>query len=1356
MEQIIITHTDKTTLALFSRANVSAISKATQKVALLKDDTVTLSVTSATIIDLRLGDTTTIYGKTYKINQLPTITKTGLRAYSYEITMEGVQYDLLDVTYLLPEKCYGDFLYTDLGGQLEALLWNISRIYPGVWAIGTFPTGTKSKNLSPAGKNCLQVLQELCSEYGVEFSIAVNQNPKEGEPLYTLNIAETVGEKQPFTLQYGRGLGLYKLERTNVNNSGITTRLYCYGSSDNLGNNYGETKLHLPGKTRLTSYLDDTEAIAMYGVKESQQDFSDIEPARVGKVTALGANTLTFADSTMFNLNKKKDDGSTEYLIDGTSAKITFQSGGLAGYSFDVHSYDDNTKTFVINKYTDENGLVFPNPDNAAFQFAVGDEYIIEDITLPQEYIDAAEKELKEEGTKQLAKISQPQVSYKLTLNDEFFISMYGKGDVEFLHAGDTIHVKDTEIGVDKDVRITEISRNLLKPQSYDITLSDTVEKSTTVKVINEINDLRETVAISGTADPAKARRNWRTAQELLSMVFDPEGDYYSEKIKPLSIDTTMLSVGAKSQQFVLKDVIFQANYNHNYNSLFCGAGYLVHYAIEDTIRTWQLASSVFTLNKDYAYYIFAMCSKADASAVFFVSTKPTTVQQANYYYFLIGTISSPITEGGRSVRAISLTYGFSTINGGFVKTGRIESAAGTCYFDLDNNEIGGIIKFVKTDGTTGNVADVASQAQEAKDYINNTLPGILNDMQGQLDGQIEQWFYEYDPTNDTKPTSEWISEGTRDDHVGDLFYNTSTGKVWRYVKLRGPLLQGKGYTYIYKWSQLTDTDLQNALALANDALNLAKTKRRIFTDTPYTPYEIGDLWVQGASGDIMQCIKSRDSGDFDASDWGKASKYTDDSALNDFINNKFATTVSDFKNQIDGKIESFFQASDPATDWTTKEVREAHNGDMWYNTTAKRLFRYIYNASDGTGSWNEIKNKDALDAYELASTAKDTADGKRTVFVSQPVPPYYVGDLWLTGDSTDGDLYRCITERLKGNYNANDWVKAVYYDNTQTVIDGGIVTAGTVQLANKNSQSIVAGLTGGEDESASETEARKVRIWAGASKENRFTAPYRVMQDGSFVATKAIITGEVNATSGTFKDVVVNGSTRSPWQAPDDSLDVDTTDNIAMVSNEGGGWVLAYSLKWDVSQSGRKLHITNYKWKSTVSTGYSSISAPSGKYFFENGISRSSIMLSREIVELLGYGDETNFYGWIVLKRCDIMSEHAYGAPLKCIAFGKVYGTDSGATIEQSTFDGKAIKVERQGAGVYKLTMPTGWFKSDNHMPFIMVCGLGNIYKGSSPQKATVRDVTATTFLVDTSDDASRNDGNFQFMIFNFYMWDW
>ena len=1347
MEQIIITHTDKTTLALFSRANVSAISKATQKVALLKDDTVTLSVISAKLLDLRIGDTTTIYGHSYKINQLPAISKTGLHAYSYEITMEGVQYDLLDVNYLLPEKCYGDFLYTELGGQLDALLWNINRIYPGVWAIGTYPTGTKAKNMTPAGKNCLQVLQELCSEYGVEFSIAVNQNPKEGEPLYTLNIAETVGEKQPFTLQYGRGLGLYKLERTNVNNSGITTRLYCYGSSDNLGNNYGETKLHLPGTTRLTSYLDDTMAIAIYGVKEAQEDFSDIEPARVGKVTALGDNTITFVDSTMFNLNKKKDDGSTEYLIDGTSAKITFQSGGLAGYSFDVHSYDDDTKTFVINKYTDENGLVFPNPDNAAFQFAVGDEYIIEDITLPQEYIDAAENELREEGTKQLAKISQPQVSYKLTLNDDFFISMYGKGDVEFLHAGDTIHIKDTEIGVDKDIRITEISRNLLKPQSYDITLSDTVEKSTTVKVINEINDLRETVAISGTADPAKARRNWRTAQELLSMVFDPDGDYYSEKIKPLSIETTMLAVGAKSQQFVLKNVIFQANYNHDYNALYCGKGQLVHYAIEDSIRTWQLTSDTFTLSSVHSYYIYARCSKTDASANYLVISKPSPVlTEENYYYFLIGTVSSPVSEGDRKVRTISLTYGFSTINGAFVKTGRLESAAGTCYFDLDNNEIGGVIKFIKSDGTIGSMADVADQTAETKDYINNTLPDKLNDLQTQIDGKIEQWFYEYDPSDTAEPTKSWISAGTQEDHTGDLFYNTKTGNVWRYIKSNG----------VYSWSQLGDEDAAKALQVASDALKTAREKRRIFTAQPTTPYDAGDLWVQGGSGDILKCATARATGNYTASDWVKASKYTDDSALQSFINNKFATTISGLKTQIDGKIESYFQASDPANEWTTSEVKAVHDGDMWYNTSEKRLYRYIYDSSSSTGAWSEIQSKDALSAYELASTAKDTADGKRTVFVSQPLPPYYVGDLWLTGDSTDGDLYRCITERLNGNYNANDWVKAVYYDNTQTVIDGGVVTAGTVQLANKNSQSIVAGITGGEDESSSETEARKVRFWSGSTKENRYNAPFRVMQNGSFVATKANITGEFYATKGTFENVVINGSSRSLWNTPSAISDTDVADNIALVSDEIEVFLTEYSLKWDTTQSGRIIRIANYKWKSKVSKGYFIISAPSGKYFFEDGISKNCIILKREIIELIGYGDSSTFFGWIVLRRIPLMSQYPAGGNVRCLAMGTVTGTDTGATIRQSTFDGKIISVARQDTGIYKLTMPKVWFNNeyDSSTPFIMVCGLGNTYKKDTPQKATVRDITSTTFLVDTSDDASRNDGNFQFMIYQFLMW--
>lgn len=266
-----------------------------------------------------------------------------------------------------------------------------------------------------------------------------------------------------------------------------------------------------------------------------------------------------------------------------------------------------------------------------------------------------------------------------------------------------------------------------------------------------------------------------------------------------------------------------------------------------------------------------------------------------------------------------------------------------------------------------------------------------------------------------------------------------------------------------------------------------------------------------------------RIEGSFSSSDWEEASKYTDNSELTDFINNSFANTVSSLTSQIDGKIESWFQATDPALSWTAETDQSKHVGDMWYNTATRVLSRYTLEKTETPAGatyeylWKTVEDQTALSAYDAANKAQDTADGKRQVFVSQPYPPYDIGDLWLTGDSTDGELRRCATARKTGSFVASDWVTATYYDNTQTTIDGGIVTAGTVQLANGNSQSIVAGITGGETEAANTNEERKVRIWAGASKENRFNAPFRVLQDGGFVASKGKITGEINAETGSI-----------------------------------------------------------------------------------------------------------------------------------------------------------------------------------------------------------------------------------------------
>lgn len=694
MEQIIIIKHDGTKVPLFSKKNASYVSKASQKTALLSDDVVNISLTSAVPLDLGIGSYLTLYGKPYKLNQLLEPTKEGERRYTYELKLEGLQYDLIDVHYHLPENAYGETYYSDLEGHLKVLMWNINRIYPGKWVLGEYPKNTEYKNITNSGKNSLQVLQEFCSEYGVEFELATDGKK------HTLNIKKKAGITHAFTLKYGRGKGLYSLQRKNVNNSGIITRLYVYGGTENLGSGYGHTRLCLPGTTRLTSYLEDKEAIALYGVKEGEKGY-DIKPQRIGTVTALGKDIITFADSTMFDLNAKAADGkSTKYLIDGTSAKIKFESGGLAGYEFDLHSYDHSTKTFVINKFQDENGVVFPSETSSAFQIAVGDKYSISDIQLPDEFIDEAEKDLKEEGSKYLPTVSQPQVSYKLDLTEGFFSKLWGnEAETEILHVGDFINVEDKEIGVKKAVRITQIERNLLQRHSYEITLSDTITKTTTVRVWNELKEINEVIKINKLADPAKARRRWKATQELLSMVFDPEGDYYSDKIKPLSIETQMLSVGAKSTQFTLQNVMFQPNYGGNANTLYVSNGKLAHYAIDaDGVKFWNMDGATFSnLTTATPYYIYARCSKTQATGNFILSETAKTVEsEAGYYNFLVGVLNSVVTDtdGKNPGRLVSLTYGSSTINGRFIRTGRIESSGGgETYFDLDNGEIGGNIK---------------------------------------------------------------------------------------------------------------------------------------------------------------------------------------------------------------------------------------------------------------------------------------------------------------------------------------------------------------------------------------------------------------------------------------------------------------------------------------------------------------------------------------------------------------------------------------------------------------------------------------------------------------------------------------
>ena len=172
-------------------------------------------------------------------------------------------------------------------------------------------------------------------------------------------------------------------------------------------------------------------------------------------------------------------------------------------------------------------------------------------------------------------------------------------------------------------------------------------------------------------------------------------------------------------------------------------------------------------------------------------------------------------------------------------------------------------------------LADVSeatrTNSEDLAAYISSNNAELEN-LQTQIDGSITTWFYEYAPTNENVPASEWTTTDLKNNHLGDLFYDTITGYCYRWQVQNN----------VYSWNRITDVDVTKALADAHTAQDTADAKRRVFVATPTPPYDVGDLWTQGSTGDLMRCQTAKTSGQsYAAADWIKASKYTDDTAAN-------------------------------------------------------------------------------------------------------------------------------------------------------------------------------------------------------------------------------------------------------------------------------------------------------------------------------------------------------------------------------------------------------------------------------------------------------------------------------------------
>ena len=713
---------------LFSKEPFCTLKSAAQNSSLMGDDNVQLSIVSSELLNLGKGDKIIVEGEEYTIRTKVNREMLSDNHYVHDATFYGVMYELMKSLYRNTDangkssKSTFDLTY-NIRDFVKVLIYNVSRDYPGLWAFDEANCpDTEPRTISFARNNCLQVLQMLCSDREFDLEFLITQ--KDG--VRTIHIGKFGAKVVPpggnAFFEWGKGNGLYKLKEQKVDDKTIITRLWVEGGTTNIRSDYRDysERLQLPFPVRLNKkehklwdgtivppqseyigisddnkrYLEDGDLRDALGSDEDAVTYDNIFPKRTGTVTALVADDInSFIDDTMdFDLNEKDDKG-TKYLINEVSAKINFISGKLAGQQFELAKkggYDHATKRFTLIPFTDNRGLTIPTTESEAYRITEGDTYKITDIHLPKSYEDDAEEDLWYAGYNEFKPRTQARAQYQLTFERSYFLNaLPSDSETTVFHVGNYVPVKDERFGIEKNIRIQKVTKNLLVEHDYTLTLSDITAISPITQTVVDVGRHETIIENNRLRDLTKARRGWRTTEELRTMVYDTDGYFDPENIKPNSIDTNMLTVGSKSQQFVLIDVILQANVNGISNRFDASAGVLAHLTIDDEIiKHWNMAAGSFTLSSPKGYYVFAKCSKKSTDGIWYVTQEQLKVEPTedpNNYYFQVGILGSVHSDD--DFRDFTTTYGFTRINGNTITTGKIITSDKECYLDLDGNK---------------------------------------------------------------------------------------------------------------------------------------------------------------------------------------------------------------------------------------------------------------------------------------------------------------------------------------------------------------------------------------------------------------------------------------------------------------------------------------------------------------------------------------------------------------------------------------------------------------------------------------------------------------------------------------------
>lgn len=682
-----------------------------------------------------------------------------------------------------------------------------------------------------------------------------------------------------------------------------------------------------------------------------------------------------------FDINDLKDD----------DFSISMKDGMCGGRTFKVASstkIDGRWRLTIERVKDDALELWFPYKD---YPIKNGDHFVLTGITLPDSYVNAASLKLLKYAIAFIDKNDYTRYVYQPKVDEIFMARQHDlaekdtTGVIKSLHdtlkAGDLMEFEDTDLRIGGVISIDQltIKEEDGKIPTYDITLREDKEVGTIQKIQQQISSLQSgnggtgagltttqvkgQIATEGSKhfiskindDIANGTITWEKVQKFLQGLLVGGGSWTPDAEGRSHLITDYLEVRMKA---IFEELVINKTSTIGGKEIISPAGGVVAHKVEEVTVTYNNVSQ-----KAYRCYFLAEQDGDEVDNDFAVNDqvrsesfnvrKGTYHKDGNHFYWrlVIGRDEDPVELEGKKYHyidlsdtdcatasdvpakgdvlnqcgnrtdverqnclifsavdtyspSISLYHGinsYSFANKEYVEYGvnkQNNKAFFNVYGDMyvgdrptkENGYEGS--SYIRYDSSTKQMSVKAKisakstvDGKELSQYFNK-----IAELQNQVDGAIETWFYDGVPTLENAPAISWKTDKDKEIHLGDLYYNNKTGKAYRFAK--------DGSTY--EWIIITDTELTKALKDSSQALKdaaaadkkakgaqaTANTKRRIFGSQPVPPYDVNDMWVNATypndgstyKNEILKCSTSKAEGEeFDIADWKLASKYTDD-----------------------------------------------------------------------------------------------------------------------------------------------------------------------------------------------------------------------------------------------------------------------------------------------------------------------------------------------------------------------------------------------------------------------------------------------------------------------------------------------